>query len=421
MQIPAGTFEFGPPTGTRKVTITKPFFLGQYEVLHGQFDLFVKAMVAADKAYKTQAETVAVLLLNKSGGWTAKKDKTTTWVNPGFAQTPTHPGTRVTWKEAQDFCKWAGEKSHVTLRLPTDAEWEYACRAGTKTLFSFPHPNDLPEYGNFADKTMTKAGALDDHVANTAPMGTYKPNPWNLFDMHGNVLEWCEDWYQSPPPAVEKDPHGPESGTLRVIRGGSWASPPVECSSSFRRGLLPGAPSPMVGFRVVAETVPETAIVPTPVSPLPTAPPPPDVLASDLTPLRGSSHYERDLSATRAPLKVAGQDYPRGIGLAAGGTLILPVKLPDKPAFKRFVGVAGLDDTERTTKPNTALRCRVFLGDAEVAATPVLRYGALTSWPVDVAIPADADVQELRLVVEGQTPGATPDGQIHGVNVGFRN
>ncbi|MEI7837225.1 MAG: SUMF1/EgtB/PvdO family nonheme iron enzyme, partial [Planctomycetota bacterium] len=409
--IPGGTFEFGPATGSHKVTITKAFYLGQYEVTRGQFELFVKAMVAADPTFKTQAETGAVMVLSKAGAWVAKKDKTpVTWSAPGFEQKPDkdkHPVTCITWKEAQDFCKWAGEKSGATLRLPTEAEWEYACRAGTRTLFSFTPSADLPEYGNYADKSLAKTAPGDDRNANTAPVGTYKPNAWKLFDMHGNVMEWCGDWYQTPVPMVLKDPPGPESGTSRTVRGGSWSSPPIECTSSARRGLLPLAPSPMVGFRVVAATVPEKAFAIMPLA-LPTPPPLPDVYASELTPLPGSSNFVANLSFTRAPLKVAGLDYQQGFGLGTTAPLILPVK----PTFKRFVGIAGLDENQRSGKPNAALRCRVFFDDVEVAATRALRYSDVTSWPVDIRIPDG--VHDVSLVVEEvPTVGTKPDGNIN--------
>jgi formylglycine-generating enzyme required for sulfatase activity len=167
-----------------------------------------------------------------------------TWRNPGFAQSPGDPVVEVSWNDAAAFCRWLGEKEGHRYRLPTEAEWEYACRAGTATRYSFGDgENDLEAYGWFA----ANAGRSPH------PAGQKKPNGWGLYDMHGNVEEWCQDWYD--PVAYEKAPPldlgGPEAGSRRVIRGGGWNDAAAACRSACRRSDEPANHSPARGFRVV--------------------------------------------------------------------------------------------------------------------------------------------------------------------------
>ncbi|MCY2931648.1 MAG: SUMF1/EgtB/PvdO family nonheme iron enzyme [Planctomycetota bacterium] len=409
--IRPGTFVMGPPVHLLKVTLTKSFYLGQYELTKGQFELFVKARQSTDKTFKTQAEHDAETAAAKKP---APKKPLPTWNSPGCTQDGSYPVTCLTWKEAEEFCAWASDKTGATFRLPTEAEWEYACRAGTTTPFSFVPPTDLPQYGNYADKRLNPAGFGDDGSVNTAPVGKYKPNPWKLFDMHGNVAEWCSDWFTDTPMG-EKDPVGPSSGSKRVARGGSWTAKPQDCASYSRIGVAPTTTYPDLGFRVAASTVPEKAFTPMPFTVLPAAPPTPDVQASEQTPLPGSSDFASNLSFTHAPLKIGSVDYQMGLGAGSPSNLILAVK----PAFKRFVGIAGLDENQRAARPNSALRCRVYFDDVEVASTPILRYAVgASSWPFDVKIPDG--VRLIRLVVEEVTLGTTKgDGHINWVNVGF--
>jgi formylglycine-generating enzyme required for sulfatase activity len=133
--------------------------------------------------------------------------------NPSKFKGATNPVEMVSWNEATEFCKKLSEKTGNSVRLPTEAEWEYACRAGTKTAFSF---GDSP-------------AALDDYAwhprnsdAMSHPVGKKKPNAWGLYDMHGNVFEWCADWYGVYPEGPATDPSGPATGEKRVLRGGSW-------------------------------------------------------------------------------------------------------------------------------------------------------------------------------------------------------
>jgi formylglycine-generating enzyme required for sulfatase activity len=174
----------------------------------------------------------------------------------------------VSWNDAVEYCKWLSKKEGKTYRLPTEAEWEYACRAGTTTrYYSGDDPETLAKVGNVADATFRTRfpdekytiKASDGYVF-TAPVGKFKPNAFGLYDMHGNASQWCADWYRGKyddeSPAV--DPTGPDSShvrlpdsfLLRVIRGGSWVSRPYKTHSSKREGYSPYIRFNGAGFRV---------------------------------------------------------------------------------------------------------------------------------------------------------------------------
>ena len=239
-----------------RVRITKPFYLGTYHVTRGQFRQFVK-----DTGYKTDAEKG-----EKPGafGWDPEKKKfgfneKYSWRNAGFEQTDEHPVVNVSWNDAVAFCKWLSRKEGKTYRLPTEAEWEYACRAGTTTrYYSGDDPETLAKVGNVADAT-AKAKFPDwkytikasDGYVFTAPVGQFKPNAFGLYDMHGNAWQWCADWYgedyyaESP----ADDPTGPDSGNGRVLRGGSWATGRL-LRSADASGSRRTRPGNVTGFRV---------------------------------------------------------------------------------------------------------------------------------------------------------------------------
>lgn len=142
------------------------------------------------------------------------------------------------------------------MRLPTEADWEYACRAGTTTPFSFGHRiEDLKDYGNYRDKS-AKIGWLaagNDKYPTLAPVKSYKPNRWGLYDMHGNAMEWCADWMGAYPPPRETvtDPKGPGTGKFRMVRGGAWYTPARKTRSAARLGIRPDYGDNTIGFRVV--------------------------------------------------------------------------------------------------------------------------------------------------------------------------
>jgi formylglycine-generating enzyme required for sulfatase activity/serine/threonine protein kinase len=242
-----------------RVAITRPFYLAAHEVTRGQFGRFVKAT-----DYKTICERAIV----RGVGWDAKTGKFKNgrkynWRHTDFPQDDTHPVVNVSWRDAAAFCTWLTWKEGKLYRLPTEAEWEYACRAGTTTLFSSgDDPEGLAAIANVSDETAkgkipggpTIKGR--DGFLFTAPVGSFAPNGFGLFDMHGNVRELCGDWfaddyYANSPDA---DPHGFSTGDSHVIRGGGWNSSAAVCRCAARGSLQPSSVDLNLGFRVVAET-----------------------------------------------------------------------------------------------------------------------------------------------------------------------
>ena len=236
-----------------RVRITKPFYLGQFEVTVGQFRKFVN-----DTDYKTEAES------DGKGGYgfdltdgTGEQDPKYNWRNPGFPQEDDHPVVNVSWNDATQFCQWLSRKEGKTYRLPTEAEWEYACRAGETTRYSYgSDPEGLAAVGNVADATGTKkfgwknAIRSDDGHLTTSAVGSFRENSWGLYDMHGNVWEWCQDWYGDYPSGTVSDPTGPTTGSFRVNRGGGWSIDASSCRSAYRSGSSPGNRFNDLGFRV---------------------------------------------------------------------------------------------------------------------------------------------------------------------------
>ena len=254
--IPAGDFMMGSSEGEagaqpnehprHQVQITRPFYLGTYSVTHGQFARFVAAT-----NYKTDAEK------DGQGGtgytreakipWDQRPEFT--WRNTGYEQTDEHPVVNVSWNDAVAFCKWLSDQEGATYRLPTEAEWEYACRAGTTTAYFFgDNPRDLALYANTANATAkqnlpTFHPTLDAPVGFefTVPVGSFRPNPLGLYDMLGNAWQWCADWYGSGYYLELQltDPQGPAAGSGHVMRGGSWVNSAARCRCSTRSFLSP--------------------------------------------------------------------------------------------------------------------------------------------------------------------------------------
>ena len=244
-----------------RVRLTRPFLLGRVEVTVGQFRRFVR-----ETGYWTEAER------DGTGGWgynpaTGKcegRRPRYSWHDPGFAQTEEHPVVNVTWNDAVAFCRWLGRREGTTYRLPTEAEWEYSCRAGTATRYcNGDDPRALAEVGRVLDD---RGRMCFPHVQQlvipagepghfTAPAGGLKPNGFGLCDMHGNVWEWCSDWYDEEYYARSpaEDPPGPDAGVVRVRRGGGWNSFPLWARASFRNYNTPQSRCVNLGFRVVQE------------------------------------------------------------------------------------------------------------------------------------------------------------------------
>ena len=245
-----------------RVRITKPFYLGTYHVTRGQFRQFVK-----DSGYQTDAEKGDVYVPPGAFGWDPEnKDfrhiKDYSWRKAGFEQTDEHPVVNVSWNDAAAFCKWLSRKGGRTCRLPTEAEWEYACRAGTTTrYFSGDDPETLAKVGNVADATFVKAKLPDsedaikasDGYVYTSPVGSFKANAFGLYDMHGNAWQWCADWYDEKyyAQSAGDDPTGPDSGIVRAVRGGSWHEGAAGTRSAVRFYFGPDRRNASVGFRVV--------------------------------------------------------------------------------------------------------------------------------------------------------------------------
>jgi formylglycine-generating enzyme len=240
-----------------RVRISRPFFMGAHEVTKGEFAQFIRAT-----NYQTDAKREG-----KGGcGFDAatgefKQDPIYDWQNTGFPQTDRDPVVNVSWNDAAAFCDWLTRREKAVYRLPTEAEWEYACRAGTTTLFcSGDDPESLAAVANVADGTLRQKFSSwttissRDGFAFTAPVGSFHANGFGLFDMHGNVWEWCQDWYANGyyAKSPENDPQGPLRGSVRVFRGGSWYDAAALCRSTFRYWDVPTYRDYFLGFRVVA-------------------------------------------------------------------------------------------------------------------------------------------------------------------------
>ena len=185
--------------------------------------------------------------------------------NPSKFKGDNLPVNTVSWNDAVAFCRKLSTRERTTYRLPTEAKWEYACRAGSTGRFSFgDNDADLHRHGNYCDRSNTNGFRWqdkhhDDGHDKTSPGGSFLPNAWGLFDMHGNVLEWCADWFGDYPNRLISDPTGPGTGKHRVLRGGSWSHYPWNCRSAYRGRDTPGTRHGRFGFRVVCSVRPGLA------------------------------------------------------------------------------------------------------------------------------------------------------------------
>ena len=163
----------------------------------------------------------------------------------------------VNWDDARKFCEALTKKDRATklipedsrYALPTEAQWEYACRAGTTSAFSFGN-TFTSDLANFYGKSPYGTNEQGEYREKTTPVKSFPPNPWGLYDMHGNLYEWCSDWYEEKP-LETKDPTGPNSGDGRIIRGGAWDRKATSCRSAYRYSRDPNRRAHNIGFRVV--------------------------------------------------------------------------------------------------------------------------------------------------------------------------
>jgi uncharacterized protein (TIGR02996 family) len=220
--IPPGTFLMGSPANEAKrrgeevqhrVTLTKGYYLGIYPVTQAQW----KAIEGTD---------------------------------PSNFKGNDLPVESVSWDECDQFCKKLGQKTGKRFRLPSEAAWEYACRAGTTTPFWCGNTIST-EQANYDGRYTYGNGKKGEYRQKTTPVSKFHDNPWGLHDMHGNVWEWCNDWCGSLDGSDITDPQGPQSGTSRVLRGGSWGYVPGYCRAASRNWYDPAVRSYYFGFRVL--------------------------------------------------------------------------------------------------------------------------------------------------------------------------
>lgn len=268
-----------------RVRITRPFYLGKHHVTVGEFRAFTE-----DTGFKTDAE-----LAEKKGAYVFDPHKGcfthnehNSWRSSGLRQHEDHPVVNVSWNDAVAFCQWLSHKEGAEYHLPTEAEWEYACRAGGTTRYWYgDDPEELVTVANVTDDSAAgKLAAQQAVMAHfqddpnmsinrisveafarfispritdtqniyifTSPVGSFRPNEFGLYDMHGNAWQWCSDWYaedyygKSP----IDDPTGPSSGTSRVLRGGSWFSGWIAARCANRVNNFPVERWFDTGFRV---------------------------------------------------------------------------------------------------------------------------------------------------------------------------
>jgi len=251
VRIPAGEFVMGDPAGcdderpAARVAVARAFWMGKFEVTNEQYALFDPAH---DSAY--------ISVFNKDQG------------NRGeIANNPRQPAIRVSWNEALAFCRWLSQKLGEKVALPTEAQWEYACRAGTATPLSFGACDaDFGKFANLADKRVTELCRRDSpkwipcvmQVSDTAVIsdnvGKFTPNAWGLYDMHGNVWEWTRSEYRPYPYRADDGRESEAAAGRRVVRGGSWWDRPARARSGYRLSYLPWQAVYNVGFRVVVES-----------------------------------------------------------------------------------------------------------------------------------------------------------------------
>ncbi|MHB8971086.1 MAG: SUMF1/EgtB/PvdO family nonheme iron enzyme [Pirellulaceae bacterium] len=261
VRIPAGEFVMGQEDGDSderpvcRVTIDTPFWMGRYEVSNEQFALF-------DATHDSRLEHGDFLQFSPGErGWTLSR--------------PQQPVVRVSWVEAMAFCQWLSRKTGRQFTLPSEAQWEYACRADTTTPLWYGHvQDDFSQESNLSDashQVIERFGEygrpetippwrpaevrFDDRSRVSAPVGCYQPNPWGLFDMHGNVAEWtCSEYlpYLAPQRTGE-DRSVRDGGVRRVVRGGSWYDRPQRCRSAYRQAYAAWQPVYDVGFRVLCQ------------------------------------------------------------------------------------------------------------------------------------------------------------------------
>ena len=260
--IPPGEFVMGSEIGAEderpvcRVRVDRPYWLGACEVTNAQYARF-------DPSHDSRVE---------------KKNATQYGVQGYPMNHPEQPVVRVSWSEAMAFCRWLSERTGQRFSLPSESQWEYACRAGTATPFWYGDlDSDFSRKANLADAKLVefasdvwdpnkplpkptrynefipKDARFDDGALLSVAPGRYEPNVWGLFDMHGNVAEWTRSTYRTYPYVADDGRNDEHSTDRRVVRGGSWRDRPYRATASFRLAYRPYQRVFNVGFRVVCE------------------------------------------------------------------------------------------------------------------------------------------------------------------------
>lgn len=240
VKIPAGKFLMGSPAtdlnrsfdeSQRLITLTRDFYMSKYQITNIQYAKFLNASgVGSNGKGNLDGHGTGVLFVS-ADRWGVTFDSGAWKAQAGYES---HPVIYVTWHGALAYALWAGGT------LPTEAQWEYACRGGKTTVYSYEDKAD----GNYMWYANNSSG-------NTKAVGGKLPNAYGLHDMHGNVWEWCNDWYGAYSETATEDPTGPASGNRRVLRGGGWFSYARPCRSAHRSFNQPDGTRSSIGFRVV--------------------------------------------------------------------------------------------------------------------------------------------------------------------------
>ena len=232
VSIPKGTFQMGSPPSEEgssnnerqhEVTLTQDYYLGAFEVTQAQYEI-----VMGNNPSHFQGQVVEDI------------------------DSSNHPVERVSWDDAVEFCRRLSalpeeKRAGRVYQLPTEAQWEYACRAGSKTAYSFGESSrSLGDYAWFKSNSESKTHPF----GKTHPVGKKKPNAWGLYDIHGNIWEWCSDWYAKDPRGSATDPMGSRTGSYPVLRGGSCFCTAEVCRSANRSWNYPWYRDYGYGFRV---------------------------------------------------------------------------------------------------------------------------------------------------------------------------
>ncbi|HRF63460.1 MAG TPA: formylglycine-generating enzyme family protein [Candidatus Competibacter sp.] len=267
--IEAGRFVMGSPANEpgrfeqegpqREIVVVRPFAIARCETTVAEFRAFVEAT-----GQVTQAEKGDGCYVVNEKGTDAEQRKDRNWRNPGFPQTDAHPVVCVSWNDAVAYAEWLSRRTGQTYRLPTEAEWEYAARAGSAaSRFWGDDPNAGCDEANAADQALKRrypeykwpTAACDDGTIYTASAGRFRRNAFGLSDMLGNVWEWVQDCYVDTLDSVPADGtawEGPpgENCARRVVRGGGWSSKPVLVRSASRNRPAPVEANFYLGFRL---------------------------------------------------------------------------------------------------------------------------------------------------------------------------